>query len=86
MGFPYGADEDAAYMVTWLELYGLNGIEKLTNLLNKIDKKYSSKTNADLLKYDETIDLKHISLLINGPGLIDIFITKQKKQKNFQLQ
>ena len=26
MGFPYGADEDAAFMATWLELHKLGGI------------------------------------------------------------
>ena len=28
MGFPYGADEDAAYIIAWLELINLNGVKK----------------------------------------------------------
>ena len=38
MGFPFGADEDAAFMTTWLELYRLHGIKKLAKLSKKIDK------------------------------------------------
>ena len=33
IGFPYGADEDAAYIITWLELYNLKGIDYFVNLL-----------------------------------------------------
>ena len=29
MGFPYGADEDAAFIIAWLELNKLNGIKLL---------------------------------------------------------
>ena len=39
MGFPYGADEDAAYIIAWLELNNMNGIELLVNSINKIDGK-----------------------------------------------
>ena len=31
LGFTYGSDEDAAFIITWLELCGLGGI-KLLNL------------------------------------------------------
>ena len=29
MGFPFGADEDAAYIIAWLELNHFNGIKIL---------------------------------------------------------
>ena len=35
LGFPYGADEDAAYIISWLEAFELDGI----NLLSIIKKK-----------------------------------------------
>ena len=35
MGFPYGADEDAAFMITWMELNKLKGIENFAKILNK---------------------------------------------------
>ena len=41
MGFPYGADEDAAYIIAWLELNKLNGIKLLANSINQIDNKYN---------------------------------------------
>ena len=43
MGFPYGADEDAAYIIAWLELNNLNGVKHLVNSIDKIDKKYNGK-------------------------------------------
>ena len=35
MGFPYGVDEDAGFMTTWLELHKLGGIQKLAELSNQ---------------------------------------------------
>ena len=37
MGFPFGADEDAAFMTTWLELYRFQGIDKLAKISKNID-------------------------------------------------
>ena len=31
MGFPYGADEDAAYIIAWLELNKFNGLNSLVD-------------------------------------------------------
>ena len=36
LGFPYGSDEEAAFIITWLELCGLNGIELLTSKINEL--------------------------------------------------
>lgn len=33
LGFPYGADEDAAFMVAWLEHHGLDGLAQLQTAL-----------------------------------------------------
>ena len=56
MGFPYGADEDAAFIIAWLELNKLNGIKLLANSINIIDQKYDGKIN--LSKSDFKIDLE----------------------------
>ena len=40
MGFPFGADEDAAYIVAWLELNNFNGIEIFKNTIDHIDQQY----------------------------------------------
>ena len=36
LGFPYGADEDAAYIISWLEAFNLEGIQ----LFSKVQKKF----------------------------------------------
>ena len=40
MGFPYGADEDAAYIISWLELNKFNGLNSLVNSIRVLDNKY----------------------------------------------
>ena len=43
MGFPYGLDEDAAFMTTWLELHRLEGIKKLAELSKNFNKPLQQK-------------------------------------------
>ena len=43
MGFPYGADEDAAYIIAWLELNKFNGLNSLVNSIGVLDNKYDGK-------------------------------------------
>lgn len=69
MGFPFGADEDAAYIIAWLELNNLNGVNIFTNVIDQIDGKYDGILN--IKKTDKNIDLKNKSILMKGPGLID---------------
>ena len=45
MGFPYGADEDAAFIIAWLELNKFQGIKLLANSSTHIDKKYNGVIN-----------------------------------------
>ena len=47
MGFPYGADEDAAFIIAWLELNNFNGIKLLVNSIDIIDNQYNGKVNID---------------------------------------
>ncbi len=77
INFPYGADEDAAYIITWLELYNLKGIDLFCSFIEKFDDQYDYK--IDLFKNEKKIDLKNKSNLITGPGAIDYIVSKFKK-------
>ena len=69
MGFPYGADEDAAFIIAWLELNNFKGVTLLQSLIPDLNQKYEGGIEINNLK--EAIDFKNISILIKGPGLID---------------
>ena len=79
MGFPYGSDEDAAFIIAWLELNNFQGISLLSNLINQLDQKYEGKIKLENL--NQTIDFKNKSILMKGAGLID-FITSEMKYNN----
>ena len=85
MGFPYGVDEDAAFMTTWLELYKLGGIQKLAELSNQLDQQFRGKIDLDTIKYNSSIDLLQTSLLMKGPGLFDYFFEETKKYHYFEV-
>ena len=74
LGFPYGADEDAAYIITWFELYNLKGIDLFCSFIEKNDEQYNYKIN--LFKNERVIDLNNKSNLITGPGVIDYIVSK----------
>ena len=77
IGFPYGADEDAAYIITWLELYNLKGLDLFCGFVEKFYHQYDYKINVS--KNEKKIDLKNKSNLITGPGAIDYIVSKFKK-------
>ena len=81
MGFPYGADEDAAYMISWLELNKLNGVKMLAKTFQNFDNQYEGKINFNEINAT-TIDIKNISLLMKGPGLFDYCETQLKKSND----
>ena len=74
IGFPYGADEDAAHIVTWLELYNLKGIDLFCAFIEKFDDQYDFR--IELSKNEKKIDLKNKSSLMTGPGVIDYLVSK----------
>jgi hypothetical protein len=86
MGFPYGADEDAAYMTTWLELYKLGGIQKFAQLSKKLDNNFNGKFNLSDIKLEKSINLFHTSLLMKGPGLFDFLYEETKKNKYLEVK
>ena len=85
MGFPYGIDEDAAFMTTWLELHKLGGIQKLSELSNQIDQQFSGKIDLVDVKFKKPINLYHTSLLMKGPSLFDYLYEKTKKIQHLEV-
>ena len=84
MGFPYGADEDAAYIIAWLELNKFNGLNSLVNSIEVVDNKYDGKINPNALN-NSSLDLNYSSLLMKGPGLIDFYQSELGNKKDLHL-
>ena len=71
MGFPHGADEDAAFIIAWLELNNLQGIKRLSDSISILDNQFEGILN--IKDNDQEIDLNHQSILMKGSGIIDYF-------------
>ena len=84
IGFPYGADEDAAYIIAWLELNKFNGLNSLVHSIEVVDNKYDGKINPNALN-NSSLDLNYSSLLMKGPGLIDFYQSELDDKKNLHL-
>jgi len=84
MGFPYGADEDAAYIISWLELNKFNGLNCLINSIGVLDKKYDGTIKLNSHN-DTSIDLNYASLLMKGPGLIDFYQSELDNKKDLHV-
>ena len=80
MGFPFGADEDAGFIIAWLELNHFNGIKILHSLIATIDQQYNGAIKIDSL--DEKINFNNKTILMQGSGLIDYLqsIINQKEE------
>jgi len=83
LGFSYGSDEDAAFITTWLELCGLNGIKLLNLKIKDLDNSFNA--NIDPSKINSDFDYKNKSTLMIGPGLIDFLISKVNNNINFKI-
>ena len=86
LGFPYGADEDAAFIISWLEAFELGGIHLFANIQNKIDNNFDGTlTNKDFVN---EINLEKKSCLMIGPGLVDFvnFQTLKNNEVNLEIQ
>ncbi len=84
MGFPYGADEDAAYIIAWLELNKFNGLNSLVDSIGVLDNKYDGKIKLNSHN-DTSIDLNYASLLMKGPGLIDFYQSELDDKKDLHI-
>ena len=84
MGFPYGSDEDAAFIITWLELNNFQGIDLLANLINELDQKYEGKIKIDNL--NKKINFQNKSILMKGAGLIDFMDSKMTNKNKISVK
>ena len=86
LGFPYGADEDAAYIISWLEAFELEGFNLFSSIQKKIDNNFNG--TLDNNKLFNKINLEKRSCLMIGPGLIDFlnFHTLKNNEINIEFQ
>ena len=86
LGFPYGADEDAAYIISWLEAFELEGFNLFSSIQKKIDNNFDGALENN--KLFNKINLKKKSCLMIGPGLIDFlnFHTLKNNEINIEFQ
>ena len=86
LGFPYGADEDAAYIISWLEAFELDGFNLFSSIQKKIDNNFDGALENN--KLFNKINLKKKSCLMIGPGLIDFlnFHTLKNNEINIEFQ
>ena len=83
LGFTYGSDEDAAFITTWLEIFGLDGIKLLKLKIEELDNGFNA--SIDPSKINDEFDCKNKSFLVIGPGLIDYLVSKIHKRDDFKL-
>ena len=83
LGFTYGSDEDAAFITTWLEVFGLDGIKLLKLKIEELDNNFNA--SIDPSKINDEFDCKNKSFLVIGPGLIDYLVSKIDKRDDFKL-
>ena len=83
LGFTYGPDEDAAFITTWLEVFGLDGIKLLTLKIEELDNTFNA--SIDPSKINDEFDCNNKSCLMIGPGLIDYLISKIDIHNEFKI-
>jgi len=84
MGFPHGSDEDAAFIISWLELNNFRGVSLLANSISKLDQKYQGILNIDNLS--KAINFRKRSILMKGTGLVDFMLSKITNKKKISVK
>ena len=84
MGFPHGSDEDAAFIISWLELNNFRGVSLLANSISKLDQKYQGILTIDNLS--EAINFRKRSILMKGTGLVDFMFSKITNKKKISVK
>ena len=64
LGFPYGADEDAAYIISWLEAFNLEGIQLFSKVQKKIDEE--TKIAEEEIKKFKNNSVKKVNSISEG--------------------
>ncbi len=83
LGFPYGADEDAAYIIAWLEAFDLYGINLFSSSYPKFDNSYNGSFDS---KLNNKLNLQNRSCLMVGPGLIDYMTFQANKNNEIKIE
>ena len=84
LGFPYGADEDAAYIISLLEAFELEGIHLFSRIQKKIDSNFNGALENN--KLTNKINLEKRSCLMIGPGLIDFLNFHTLKNNEIKIE
>ena len=84
LGFPYGADEDAAYIISWLEAFELDGVHLFSGMKKKIDSNFNGVLGNN--KLTNQINLENRSCLMIGPGLIDFLNFHTLKNNDIKIE
>ena len=84
MGFPHGSDEDAAFIISWLELNNFRGVSLLASSIKELDQKYEGI--LDIEDLSKTINFKNVSILMKGSGLIDFMLSKTVNKKKISVK
>ena len=84
MGFPFGADEDAGFIIAWLELNNFKGATILHKLIKDLDQQYDGTIKIENL--NEKINFKNKSILMKGPGLIDYMQSKINDEEKISFE
>ena len=84
LGFPYGADEDAAFIISWLEAFELNGIHLFSDIQKKIDSNFNGALQNN--KLTNKINLEKRSCIMIGPGLIDFLNFHTLKNNEIKIE
>ena len=84
LNFPYGPDEDAAYIIACLELYNLNGLNILANNLGKYDQNFDGKIKFN--SSSNSFNLKNKISLMVAPGLTDYIISQMIKNDKISFE
>ena len=84
LNFPYGPDEDAAYIIACLELYNLNGLSILADNLDKYDQNFDGKIKFNLSS--NSFNLKNKISLMVAPGLTDYIISQMDKNNKISFE
>lgn len=85
-GYPYGADDEAASMVSMLEVYGLSGIARLHRTLSEIEQKGFPQTiDHQKSPHGLSVRASEFSMLALGPAIVDLGKTASQSEQTYTI-